>query len=56
MAKVGEKLLTGPQYIDILKAISCMKEAPWIFAHCQKICSLCPILINLGENDQLMSP
>ena len=37
-----------------LKAISRMKEAPWIFAHYQKIYNLCPILMKLCENDQPM--
>ena len=41
--------------IMALKAISHMKEAPWIFAHYQKIYNLCPILMTLHcENDQPM--
>ena len=38
-----------------LKAISCMKAAPWIFAHYQKIYNFCPIFMKLDGNDHLMS-
>ena len=37
-----------------LKRISRKKAAPWIFAHYLKIYNFFPILMKLGENDQLM--
>ena len=40
-------------YKERLKAISCKKAAPWIFAHYQKIYNFCPILMKLGGNDHL---
>ena len=38
--------------LKIVKPISRMKAAPWIFAHYHNIYNFCLILMKLGENDQ----
>ena len=53
-----EELLPESEFLKrdcyLLKAISHKKEAPWIFAHYQKIYNFHPILMKHGGNDHLI--